>query len=93
MNIDSLIQSGANVSVTVSLLDLQEWAQELIRSNQPSIVPASSEKYLTAQEAARKLGVDVSTLWRWHRTGYLKKIKVGNSVRYKESDVLKLMEG
>ncbi|RHL78277.1 DNA-binding protein [Parabacteroides distasonis] len=49
--------------------------------------------YLTAKETSDKLGVDVSTLWRWDKSGYLKKIKVGNAIRYRLSDVNKLMEG
>lgn len=92
MNIDSLIKSGANVSVTVSLFDLREWAQELI-CNQPPVTPEPPERHLTPLQAAKKLGVNVSTLWRWDKSGYLKKIKVGNSVRYRESDVNKIMEG
>ena len=95
MSITDILKTGANVSFTISALDLREWMLELIaehdlHQNQSS---ASPEKYLTAQETADKLGVDVSTLWRWDKSGYLKKIKIGNKTRYHESDVLKLMEG
>lgn len=95
MRLNEILTSGANVSFTISALDLREWMLELIaehdlHQNQSSALP---EKYLTAQETAEKLDVDISTLWRWDKTGYLKKIKVGNKIRYRESDVLKLMEG
>ena len=46
---------------------------------------------ISAKEAAEKLGVVPSTLWRWNKTGYLKKVKVGNSVRYRLQDVINLI--
>lgn len=93
MSISEILKSGANVSFTITALDLKEWVLELIEEQKNSSVPATPEKYLTAQETADKLGVDVSTLWRWDKSGYLKKIKVGRKIQYRESDVLKLMEG
>ena len=81
------------MQLVINALELKEaflqWDEEKRQPDQ-EIKP---EKYLTAQETADKLGVDVSTLWRWDKSGYLKKIKVGNKNRYRESDVLKLMEG
>ena len=93
MSINEILQTGANVSLTITALDLKEWMLELIEEQKKSSTPAPPEKYFTAQETADKLGVDVSTLWRWDKSGYLKKIKVGNKIRYRESDVVKLMEG
>ena len=93
MSITEILKSGANVSFTITALDLKEWVLELIEEQKKNSVPAQPEKYLTAQEAAKKLGVDLSTLWRWDKSGYLKKIKVGNKNRYRESDIVKLMEG
>lgn len=93
MNIQEILKTSTNTLLVVNALDLREaflsWSEEERQKN----IPSSSETYLSAQEAAEKLSVDVSTLWRWDKSGYLKKIKVGNSVRYRESDVLKLMEG
>lgn len=40
-----------------------------------------------------RLHVDNSTLWRWDKTGYLKAIRIGRSVYYKESDVKRLEGG
>ena len=93
MNIPDLIKEGANVQLVINALDLREaflqWAAEMKQSE-----PVRQEEvYLTAKEAAKKLGVDLSTLWRWDRSGYLKKIKVGKSVKYRGSDIRKLMEG
>lgn len=92
MNITEIIKANTNVQLVINALDLKEaflqWAAEMKQSE-----PVRQEEvYLTAKETADKLGVDLSTLWRWHRSGYLKKIKVGNKVRYRESDIRKLME-
>lgn len=93
MNINDILKSGANVQLVVNALDLKEmflqWSEEHSRNS----VSVPKENYLTAQEAAEKLGVDVSTLWRWDKTDFLKKIKVGKKIFYRESDVIKLMEG
>lgn len=95
MSLKNFLESGANVSFTITAMDLKEFLFEVAeeQAQTKSTVPAQPEKYLTAQETAEKLGVDVSTLWRWDKTGYLKKIKVGRKIQYRESDVLKLMEG
>lgn len=50
------------------------------------------EKLLTIKQVAELLGVTEPTLWRWNKEGVLKRVKVGNKVRYKESDVNKVLE-
>lgn len=93
MNIQNLINSGANIAVTINLLDLREWALELMNESKQEKEEAVSDNYLSVGEVIDKLRVNASTLWRWDKTGYLKKLKVGGKVRYRESDVIKLMEG
>ena len=93
MNIQQILECGANVSFTISALDLKEFIVSLIEEHSQNSVSIPTEKYLTTEETAQRLGCDISTLWRWDKSGYLKKIKIGNKVRYRESDVLKLMEG
>ncbi len=95
MSIQEIIKSGANVSITVNALDLQEFMLSLISEREEekkSNIPAP-ETYLTQDEVAAKLRVDKSTLWRWDKSGYLNKCRVGGKVRYRLSDVTKLMEG
>ena len=56
------------------------------RENKPEV-------FLTAEETAKRLKVDRSTLWRWNKEGYLVANKVGSKVRYKLSDVERIQKG
>lgn len=93
MSINEILKTGTNVQLVINALDLKEaflqWSEEMRIPD----TETREESYLTAKETAEKLGVDISTLWRWDRSGYLKKVKVGRKIRYHESDVIKLMEG
>ena len=51
------------------------------------------ETYLTVDEAALRLGVSRSTLWRWDKEGYLKKIKRGKKITYRQSDIERIING
>ena len=53
----------------------------------------SQEMKIPRRDVARRLGVDPSTLWRWDKSGYLKPVRQGRKVFYRESDVIDLEEG
>lgn len=48
-------------------------------------------KYLTREEVSRALSVTLVTLYNWNKSGYLKAVKIGKAVRYKKSDIDKLL--
>ena len=88
MNIKTLLESGANVSITVTPADLKEFALTMIQeATKIGGKQKTPESYLTQKEAAKKLNVSENTLWRWKQTGYLTPIKIGNSVYYRSSDI------
>ena len=95
MNIQELIKSGANVSVTVTTADLKEFALSLIKEARElkDGKPEAEEQYLTTRETAKKLNVSGNTLWRWKRSKYLVPVKVGNTPYYKMSDIERLLKG
>lgn len=95
MNIQELIKSGANVSVTVTTADLKEFALSLIKEVREleETKPETEELYLTTRETAKKLNVSGNTLWRWKRSKYLVPVKVGGTPYYKRSDIEKLLKG
>ncbi len=88
MSIEELMNSNANVSITVTPADLKEFALSLIEeAMKMGSRQKEPEKYLTQKEVAKMLGVSENTLWRWKRTNYLVPSKVGNSVYYRQSDI------
>lgn len=93
MKISEILSTCENVQLVINAIDLREAFLSWTEEQNKRLAPPTPEIYLTAKETSDKLGVDVSTLWRWDKSGYLKKIKVGNAIRYRLSDVNKLMEG
>ncbi len=51
------------------------------------------EQFLAAKQVAEKLSITKTTLWRWEKGNYLKPVRFGSKLRYRESDILALMEG
>jgi hypothetical protein len=49
------------------------------------------EEYLTREETAKLLKVDLSTLWHWNKKGILTRCGISNKVFYKRSDIDKAM--
>ena len=96
MNIKTLLNSGANVTLSVTPADLREFflaiAQE-IRDNAPTVKEEPQQKaYLSNDEVAAKFGVCKKTLSRWNRDGYLKLFKIGGRIYYRRSDVEALLQ-
>ena len=54
-------------------------------------IATPQEEYLTREETAKLLKVDLSTLWHWKNKGILVPYGLSNRVYYKRSDVDKAM--
>lgn len=93
MNINELINHNANVSITIGVTELKEFAFEIANEviKRHSIIERE-EKYLTITETCTLLNVDKSTLWRWNKNGYLTNIRIGGKVKYRKSDINKILE-
>lgn len=49
---------------------------------------------ISRDAAARRLGVDVSTLWRWNKSGYLKvSTHIGRACWYTEASLRRIERG
>lgn len=92
MDLQEIMESGANVTLAVSTKDLRDYSTNLLNDFLKQFKPKPEETYLTVEDVCRRLSVDASTLWRWNKIGYLPKVKVGAKVRYRESDIKKIME-
>jgi predicted DNA-binding transcriptional regulator AlpA len=76
------------ITVNLKANDFLSFAKELAERLKPepsTILP--EEKYLTADEVANKLGVTRVTLWQWNKKEILKPLKIGNVLRYRQSDI------
>lgn len=89
MNITELLGTGASVNLTVSAVDLKEFALSLIAEARRLGADAPKEdKELTAKEAAEQLGVSTNSLWRWRKAGYLvPRKRIGSKVIYLQSQL------
>ena len=93
MNINSLLNSDANISVVVSVADLKEFALCVVTEAMAAMEEKTEVRYLTPDDVADMVGVSKNTLWRWEKEKYLIPIKVGRKSRYKLSDVKSILEG
>lgn len=97
MSIQELIKSEANITVSIGINDLRAWHNEVITSTKKEleavVLSDKAESYPTIKQVSEMLNVNVCTLWRWNKSGYLQTIEFGGGRRYKMSDVKALMNG
>ena len=97
MNIQEILKTGANFTVSIGINDLKEWHYEVINSIKKEleeiVLSDKAETYPTVKQVSDILNVDNSTLWRWNKRGYLKTIEFGGGRRYKMSEVKALLNG
>ena len=84
-----------NPIIQISINDLRELVKELYaeeRKRTEEEISAHRERpTLTRKETAKLLGVTLSTLWQWAKSGYLTPVKIGTKVMYRPSDVEALL--
>ena len=86
----AIIQNGnGNIKLEVTGEDLLLFSNQLISRAKhelsTAIAEAKKEKYLTKEEVKKMCDVCDTTLWHWSKKNYLKPVKVGNKVRYRQS--------
>jgi len=96
MDLQNLLENG-NITVAVSLSDLKDFAETLIdkskRELELAVISDKAETYPSPKQVSEILDVDLSTLWRWAKRGYLVPVEVGGKRRYKMSDVKRILNG
>lgn len=93
MNYKELLESGANVSVTVKLDDLKQIFREVDDGLKPMKQEPPPEEFLSRKEVLALLKIDSSTLWSWEKTGYIKSYPFGGRKRYRLADVEAIRTG
>lgn len=81
--------------IQISLDDLNSIITKAVQTAMDARDRKSEETTLVSREAAAaRLGVDVSTLWRWDRSGYFKvSTRIGRACFYTESSLRSLERG
>ncbi len=97
MQLADLLQTNANISLTITLEDLRTYSNELIQSTkkelEAEVIAQQNESYLSRLETANFLKVDQATLWRWAKRGYLMPVEVGGRRLYRKSDLQRILNG
>ena len=97
LDIIKLAKECPGVAVTITAGDLVKANSQFIADVKRELTEEISRKesitYLTREMVVKKLNVDPSTLWRWKKRGYLVPINVGGQLRYKSTDIDKILEG
>lgn len=97
MSIAELLKKDANITLAISINDLREWHKEVIQDTrkelEDAVISDKAETYPSAKQVSDILSVDLSTLWRWEKRGYLVPVNVGGKRRYKMSEVKQILEG
>src|ERR1035437_577722 len=91
MTINDFINSGANVSITISANDLLEVINYTVTATRKEmeqvIIDEKLEVYLSPKQVAEMLDVSLTTLWRYSKCGYLVPLEVGGKRKYRKSDI------
>lgn len=99
INIQSLVEQGANVRIEVTAADLKMFGEEIaeraimaymqeIESKKPQ-----EDTYCNTREVRELLNVCDGTLNLWAKRGYLVPVKVGNKNMYAMNDVRRIQTG
>ena len=99
INLQSLVEQGANVWIEITAADLKMFVEgiteraimvyrEEIESKKPQ-----EETYYNTREVKELLNVCDGTLNLWAKRGYLVPVKVGNKNMYAMSDVRRIQTG
>ena len=68
-------------SINLETGDLYNMIHEDVEDALKKQSARSASTLLTREATAKRLGVDVSTLGRWDRSGYLKPVRIGRAVQ------------
>ncbi|WP_312823240.1 helix-turn-helix domain-containing protein [Epilithonimonas sp.] len=89
MNIVKIEVNGLDITVLAEKID--NLTNALTGRVTETTATAPEEKLLTRTETAQMLGVTKPTIIDWGKKGILKCYRIGNRVRYKQSEVMETL--
>jgi hypothetical protein len=97
MDLIKIAKECPSLNITVQAGELLEMVNYCVRTTrkelEQQITDANTETYPSRQKVAEILDVDLSTLHRWAKAGYLVPVEIGGKRRYRMSDIKKILEG
>ena len=81
-----------SIRIEISIADLLAFGESIHRTATEvakSKTRNNGEVYYTPQQLAAILQVSLVTLWSWDNKGILSPLKIGNTKRYRKSDIEK----
>ena len=95
LSLNALIDEHPNVILQISGRDLKAFAEEILLGAKSIAMfeaeaAAKADVLITLDEASKLLDVSKMTLYRWDKTGILKKVEIGGKRRYRKSDIERL---
>jgi hypothetical protein len=97
MNIQELLKTDADFTVSIGIKDLRVWHSEVIedtrRKLEEVVLSDKAETYHSPNQVSEMLGADLTTLWRWAKKGYLVPVEVGGKRKYRMSDLRAILNG
>ena len=90
-----LREAPGSIRLEVSGEDLLAFSSNLINRAKEELATQIAEarkvRFLTKEQVKELCGVCDATLWHWNRKGYLKAVKIGNKIRYRTSDIQRIL--
>ena len=96
-DLDLDLNGGTKRFVDLTVVANNEWINSdnvisyLSEPLEQKLTDAAAETYPSADKVAEMLSVSKPTLWRWEKSGYLIPVRIGGKVRYKMSDVKRIL--
>ena len=84
-----------SIRFEISGTELLTYSDEMLKQIVEAKVKETQEPetYLTSEEMARTLKISLVTLWSWDKKGITHPLRIGNTKRYRLSDVEKFLTG
>jgi hypothetical protein len=93
MELYDLLNDNASLNVTINAGQLIEVINYAVSKTKAEFeTKQDPEQYITRKQAAQMLDVDLSSLWRWDKQGYLVPVEIGGKRRYRMSDIKKILD-
>lgn len=97
MNLYELLNENPSINITINAGQLIECVDYCVlktrKELEQQITDANAETYPSPKKVCEILDIDLSTLWRYNKKGYLCHIEVGGKRRYRMSDVNAILKG